>query len=444
VLIPLTTDRPQRRQPLVTWAIAILNILLFVGMAGMERTDKEGFERLQERLAMDPVAMGLHRAPTGVFGAGGMNDVSLYGQRVAPNGGEWWTLLSYQFVHGGFWHLLGNLLVLWVFGPGIEDRFGKLGFALFYILGGVLAGLTHAVFDASPVIGASGAIAAVTGAFLVLFPRTHIRLLVFFFYIGVFELPAWFFIVFAVAKDVVGLGTHGDEVAFLAHLGGYTFGFFIAMTLLATKLLADEDWSLLAVFRQARRRAEFKRLAAEAEREVGEKMQRPADPVRARTAVRPRVAQSEERVLWQRVDAADVEAEAQREHARAAELRAALSERVEVGDAPGAAAAFQALREAGRAAGGHRRLLMDTGNLLAAASLHADAASAYEAYLELCSGASDPEERRVRLMLALVAHRYLNNRERAVAALVGIKAAFDEPELHLLAQTLREELRPAV
>lgn len=440
MLIPLTTDRPQRHSPLATWGIILLNILLFLAMAGMETTNKEGFRRLNNDLALDPVAVGLHAAPTGLYIPSGMDPEMVDAYRLPRNSGGWWTFLSYQFVHGGFMHLLGNMLVLWVFGPSVEDRFGKMGFAVFYLLGGVLAGVMHGTFQASPVIGASGSIAAVTGAFLVLFPRTHIKLLMFFVYVGVFELPAWVFIVFAMVKDIWGLGTHGDEVAFLAHIGGYLMGFSVAMLLLLTKMLPDEDWSLLAVFRQSKRRAEFKRLAFEADRDLKAKMLKgpeETNPARAKPLKRG----VEERVLWQRVEADEAKATTEQENIRFAALRTDLAEKVAKGDADGAAASFRAMVKEGRATSGNRRVLVEAGNLFTAAGKHATAAEAYETFLQSLKGLNDPEEGRVRLMLALVAHRYLKDPKRAAAALAGIKTPFRDPELHALAEVLRQELK---
>jgi membrane associated rhomboid family serine protease len=438
----------------------ILNVILFVVMAGMLQTNPEGFRKVEDTLTMDPVAVGLHRAPGGAFERGGMDEDRLNAYRLPINSGGWWTLLTYQFVHAGWLHIVGNLLVLWVFGPSVEDRFGRWGFAAFYLLGGVLAGVLHGLFQSHPVIGASGSIAAVTGAFLVLFPRTHVKLFVFFFYIGMFELSAWVFIAFAMFKDVWGIGIGGGDVAFLAHIGGYLFGFSLAMGLIASKVLADEDWSLLAVFRQQRRRAEFRRLAAEADQEWKRKIEKggtgPAPqskkPVEAKLeppsekgggyAGRPKHPGAvEERVLWQRMDAKEGAELSDRESTRMAALRTALLEKVAADDAVGAAEAFRILIKEEKATVGNRKVFVEAGNLFASAGRHRDAAEAYEAYLTSLKGLHDPEEGRVRLMLALVAQRYLKDPKRAGAALAGIKTPFSDAELHALADSLREELK---
>src|SRR5262245_16325094 len=90
---------------------------------------------------------------------------------LTPGGSRPWSFITYAFLHGNLMHILGNMVFLWVFGPNVEDRFGRIGFLLFYLGGAAASGGLHAMFDSNPVLGASGAIAAVTGAYLVLFPR---------------------------------------------------------------------------------------------------------------------------------------------------------------------------------------------------------------------------------------------------------------------------------
>ena len=124
---------------------------------------------------------------------------------------------------------------MYVFGPNVEDRFGRWWYLTFYLAGGASAGAAQILFSPGSVIGASGSIAAVTGAYLVFFPRTHIKTLLFFFIIGIFWIPSMWFIGFAIAKDLLFQGfSAGQGVAYMAHLGGYAFGFGISMTLLGS------------------------------------------------------------------------------------------------------------------------------------------------------------------------------------------------------------------
>jgi hypothetical protein len=131
----------------------------------------------------------------------------------------------------------------------------------------------------------------------------------------------------------------------------------------------------------------------------------------------------------------------EQEQARLAVLRLDLAQKVAADDADGAAEAFRVIVTEGRSISGNRRVLVEAGNLFTAAGKHAAAAEAYETFLQSLKGLNDPEEGRVRLMLALVAHRYLKDPKRASAALAGIKTPFRESELHDLAEVLRQELK---
>lgn len=141
------------------------------------------------------------------------------------------TLFTSMFLHGGFLHIAGNMLYLWIFGNNIEDSMGRIRFILFYFLCGVIAAYSHALANASsavPMIGASGAIAGVLGAYLMLYPRARVLTLVAFgFYMRTVELPAlfvlgfWFVLQFLSA--LLSAGT-GEGVAWYAHVGGFVAG----------------------------------------------------------------------------------------------------------------------------------------------------------------------------------------------------------------------------
>ena len=147
----------------------------------------------------------------------------------------WATMFTSMFIHGGWMHVLGNMLFLWVFGDNIEDRFGHVKFLLFYLVAGLAAvGAQVAINPDSqtPMIGASGAISGVTGAYLVLFPMSRIRTLLMFGFIMVVYLPAvlvlgaWF--VLQAFQGVGSLGTVGGGVAYWAHVGGFVLGMMVA------------------------------------------------------------------------------------------------------------------------------------------------------------------------------------------------------------------------
>ncbi len=143
------------------------------------------------------------------------------------------TLISSMFLHGGWVHLLGNMLFLWVFADNIEAVIGTFNFFMFYLIGGVVAAMAHIFFNPFseiPMVGASGAISAVMGAYLVMFPASRIRVLVLIFFRSVF-IPAFLFLgIWIIQQLISGFGSLGfgteesGGVAWWAHIGGFAFG----------------------------------------------------------------------------------------------------------------------------------------------------------------------------------------------------------------------------
>ncbi len=153
---------------------------------------------------------------------------------------------SYQFLHNDAMHIFGNMVFLWVFGNHVEERLGHIGYLFFYLASGVLAGVAHVLpVDAPPVIGASGAVAGVTGAFLAFYPLTKVEIDIAF--LGEFEVSSLVLILFRIANDAVfslmGIG----NVAYTAHLAGYLFGFVVAMALLLVRFLPREEHDMIGL-----------------------------------------------------------------------------------------------------------------------------------------------------------------------------------------------------
>jgi membrane associated rhomboid family serine protease len=143
-----------------------------------------------------------------------------------------YTLVTSTFLHGGWMHLLGNMLFLWVFADNIEATIGSFKFVLFYISGGVIASLAHALLNTSssiPCVGASGSIAACLGAYLIIFPKSQIKML-FLIFFTTFNVRAIFFLGFWIVQQFIsGFGSLGvraenSGVAYWAHIGGFLFG----------------------------------------------------------------------------------------------------------------------------------------------------------------------------------------------------------------------------
>jgi membrane associated rhomboid family serine protease len=383
VFIPLGTDRHKRRPVAVTYALIALNLAAFAGMTLAEGIDPQLAGRVRAALVLVPGSSG------------------------------WWTYLSYAFLHGGFAHILFNCLFLWVFGPDVEDRLGRVGFLALYIAGAVAAGAAHAILQPAPVVGASGAIAAVTGAFLVFFPYVRVRTLVIFFVIGIFPITAWWFIAFAIARDLFGVALPGaSNTAYLAHLGGYAMGAAVASGLLWLKVVPREPYDLFTIGRQAARRRAFKSTYS-----------------RARAGPPPAVRRKE------------TEPEVVAPAGPGAEARVRAQRLLAEGDAPGAAAAYLEMR--GHADGAAlpplgRRQLYEIANSLFQAGDHANAADAYREFLAAYS--TDPEAGRVLLMLGLINARFLNDPTEAKRVVLMARRRTLTDEERALAAELLEEI----
>jgi len=223
-VIPLRDKNPTRRTPLVTWAligacIAAFAIELSITAAGGDAA-LEGFFRRWGAVPRDI---------TGALETGDYLSQGVLG------------MFTSMFLHGGWLHLLGNMLFLWIFGNNVEDRLGSIPFLLFYLVGGVAAALTQVAIDPRstiPLVGASGAIAATLGAYIVLFPGARILSLVFLgFFYQLIEVPALIVLGFWFALQLVsGFASFGAEtadggVAFFAHIGGFVLGVVVGLLL---------------------------------------------------------------------------------------------------------------------------------------------------------------------------------------------------------------------
>ncbi len=226
-MLPLSDpDIVRRRRPLSNIILIVLNFLVFFYELAL---GSMGSDIFIYRFGFIPVELIKGIAiTTAVLPDGSMVNVTL----PIP---AWMTLFTAMFIHAGWLHILGNMLYLWVFGDNIEDRFGHFKYLFFYLLSGLAAAfLQTIVMPASdiPNVGASGAIAGVLGAYLVLFPQSRVRTLVFLFFVTYVRIPAlillgfWFMLQLI---NVVGsIGSSGTGVAYFAHIGGFLFGMAVA------------------------------------------------------------------------------------------------------------------------------------------------------------------------------------------------------------------------
>lgn len=210
-MFPLYDTVRSRRLAFVNWTLVVLNGLIFY----YEMTiGEEGLYRLIQDWGLVPARLS------------------------ADNAGSWVTLLTSMFLHGGWIHLLGNMWTLVIFGNNVEDRLGHGNYLIFYLVSGCAAALLQATLapvSQMPMIGASGAIAGVLGAYLILFPRARIASLVpIFFIFTLVEVPAFIFLMFWFVLQLFSgwlalQGAVTNGIAWWAHIGGFIFGVLVVL-----------------------------------------------------------------------------------------------------------------------------------------------------------------------------------------------------------------------
>ena len=281
-MLPLKDNIPTARFPVITVALIVINVAIFIWQLNFptdEKLDQVGFGsidqssleygaipyRITHTDSRDCVIGGVpnsqNQLEAGVVCPGTKDfDRAVAIGREDPQAvpipidqAPWWeTLFTSMFMHGGFLHIAGNMLFLWVFGNNIEDRLGRVKFLIFYLLAGLIAVYTQALIDSgstAPTIGASGAIAGVLGAYALLFPKARVLTLIFIiFFVTLVEIPAlillaiWFILQFVPALGQVAVQTGGGEgVAYFAHVGGFLFGLAVAAIILSVTRGKDRE-----------------------------------------------------------------------------------------------------------------------------------------------------------------------------------------------------------
>jgi len=242
-MLPIGMDTPHQRTPWVNYFLIFLNIGIFFVTYNFPSSHSY---RNQDQILKDWAIM----------------------YELFPLNPDLFQFISYAFLHSGWAHLLGNMFFLYMFGNNVNEKLGSIGYVLLYLGGAVFSGIGHAVFSHAPVIGASGAVAAVTGAFMVLFPNTYLKVLYYlFFFVGVIEIRALYFILLKLIildNWLMPKLTHmPTNIAFCAHIAGYIYGIVIPLVLLATHLLEHSQYDLWALIKRWQQRQRFRHLTAE-------------------------------------------------------------------------------------------------------------------------------------------------------------------------------------
>lgn len=363
MIIPLGTDSRLRTTPYMNWALIAANVIVFVVFQHLYRSQGH---------------WTLNLAAT--------NSLTISDYDLSSAGNKISAYITYAFLHEGWLHLLPNMLFLYIFGNNVNDKMGQIGYLGFYLAGAVFAGLAYVLLQpgTTPVIGASGAIAAVTGAYLVLFPRSNVTIFYFFFLIGKYEIPGLWFIVIFFAQDIILNFAGNSGVAHVAHIGGTLFGFTVSFLLLWLQLLPRDQFDLVAMVKQWNRRRQY--------RDMVSKGYNPFDYVPKRGAEQnaPAPDPRDEQIM---------------------SLRGQIQEAVNRHDLPTAAQLYLQLKRVDSQQALPKPVQLDVANQLAGEQHYAQAAEAYETLLRVYPKAEQIEQ--IELMLGLVYARYLGQYDKA-------------------------------
>jgi membrane associated rhomboid family serine protease len=364
MLLPIRTSIKPRRTPYANYALIAVNVAIFL-LSFFPHVDPIGrnpeyLRHWANQFVLDP----------------------------RPGQLQLWQFVSYAFLHAGFMHIAGNMFFLYLFGNNVNDKLGHIGYLSFYLAGAVFSGIGHILLSGSSVLGASGAVAAVTGAYLVLFPQTLITVIYWFFFIGTMELPAMYFIAFKLIiwDNMIESHLAPVAIAYGAHLSGYTFGIGAMVVLLSTHIISSSNYDLWAMIKRWNRRRRYRDVVSSG-----------YDPYTGRTKTK--------------VKEVIKSAAQQQKEEQIRQLRGEISDRMIQRNLPAAAELYIELIEQDGEQILPRQQLLDIANQLAGENKHAESAQAYEQFLSHYGTYEYAEQ--VELMLGIIYSRYLNQPELA-------------------------------
>jgi membrane associated rhomboid family serine protease len=386
ILIPLRTDTQIRRTPTANYLLIAANVLIFLLTYD--------FHPRRE------IMPGLYAARSSPL----RESLAHYHLMLEAANPSLYQLFTYQFLHDGWQHLLGNMLFLWVFGNSVNAKMGQLTYLLFYLSCGVAAGTAYLAINDATMLGASGAIAGVTTAFLVLFPRSRTSFFYWFFVIGYFELPSMILIV---AKIIVydnliePLLSGGGSIAYSAHVAGYLAGASIALFLLLVRAIPRDQFDLLALWKRAYRRRAFAQAVA-------------ADPLAPARAMYGRMVRTDPDSAGPNLD-------------KGTAIRGEITAAYRSGDMETAADGYMRLTQVDPDLVLPRQQQLDVANTLMKRQKHAESARAYEKYLAHYPTGEHAQE--IRLMLGVIYAKYLAEYEQAKTHLLRCREGLSDSRL---------------
>lgn len=378
IILPYRTSIKPRKTPYANYFLIALNVFIFIlSYQEPSRRSGEYLRTWAQILVLNPEHGFMHL----------------------------WQFVTYAFLHGGYLHIIGNMYFLYLFGNNVNDKLGNVGYTAFYLAGAVFAGVGHALFSNSPVLGASGAIAAVTGAYLVLFPQTLISVFWwFFFFINTIEISALYFIAFKLIIFDNLLERYiapPNAVAYAAHLSGYAFGILSIILMLSMKLITSTHFDVWDMIRQWNRRRQFRDVVSTG-----------YDPFM------PQAKFTKAREIKKTPAQLQVKQEA-------IEIRSEISKRIMGRNLSAAAQMYLKLMALDDQQILPRQQLLDIANQLAGENKHNEAAKAYEQFLKHYGSYQYSEQ--VQLMLGLIYARYLNQSEQAIKHLQEAQKKLTDP-----------------
>ena len=317
-----------------------------------------------------------------------------------------WQFISYAFLHSSLMHLFGNMYFLYIFGNNVNDKLGTVNYLSLYFGGAIFAGIGHAVFNINPVLGASGAVAAITGAYMVLFPQTVITVIYWLFFIGTTEISALYLIAFKmiVWDNILGPNFSNASIAYGAHLAGYAFGIIVMLFMLAAGLLGHSQFDLWAMIRRWNMRRQYRDVVTSH-----------GNPFTVDRFKRKNVKATEVKNSPQQAARQD----------KITQLRDQIFNRIAQANLAEAAGLYLDLMEIDETQVISRQNLLDIANQLMAMGKWSQSAQAYEKFLNHYKNYQYSEQ--VQLMLGLLYSRYLDTPAEAIKYLEAARGKLTEP-----------------
>jgi len=383
MLLPIRTSIRPSRTPYANYAIIAVNTVIFLLTYWPQREPRTGIVEV-----LRPWAEHL---------------------MLTPASPHLWQFVTYAFLHGGLLHIFGNMFFLYIFGNNVNDKLGHFGYICFYLAGGVFSAVGHTLLNSNPALGASGAVAAVTGAYLVFFPQTLITIVYWFYIVGTMDVPALYFIAFKMIILDNVIVRYTENVAYDAHLAGYAFGIAASLLLLATRLTSTSHFDLWAMIKQWNRRRHYR-----------DTISTGYDPFTGAGAKRINVR----------------EVSKEQENPEIKRLREDITNYIYQRNLPAASELYLELTGLDSSQVVPRQHLLDIANQLASEGRHDQAAFAYEKFLAQYGNYEYIEQ--VELMLGLIYSRYLDKPDLALKHLSLAEKKLTDPNQ---LQMCRDELQ---